>query len=260
MKILVCGAAGWTGRAVLANLSGQHDVRAFDLDANSWKTWEDVDGAAPDDVERVNGDIADFDTVFQLVSGMDAVIHLTVHFPSFDDEELAARDDRAFLVNHKGLWNVLEASRRLGIQRVVHMGSCHAVHPQGTFFSSEVRRPDGHLYAVCKRLQEEMCRQFFEAHRLSIVVFRPDYIVDARIGMGRFREQLSCDSREADGGWVCRHDLAQACRLAVEHPSLEFEILHVVGSAGADQTCNVNRTRELLGLSFQGDVDQYRTT
>ena len=30
MKVVVFGAAGWTGRSVLANLTGKHQVRAFD--------------------------------------------------------------------------------------------------------------------------------------------------------------------------------------------------------------------------------------
>ena len=33
MKIVVFGAAGWTGRAVLSNLAGRHQIRAFDRDA-----------------------------------------------------------------------------------------------------------------------------------------------------------------------------------------------------------------------------------
>ena len=30
MKTVVFGAAGWLGRAVLQNLAGKHDIRAFD--------------------------------------------------------------------------------------------------------------------------------------------------------------------------------------------------------------------------------------
>ena len=257
MKILVCGAAGWTGRAVLEDLQGRHQVRAFERNDQAWEVWEDINGPAPTDVEIVHGNIVDFDTVDQAVQGTDAVIHLTVYFPD-DDADKAARDETPFLVNLKGLWNVLEASRRHGIQRVVHMGSCHATHPHGVFYSADVRRPDGHLYAICKRLQEEMCRQFFEAHRLSVVVLRPDYIVDSRLGIGRFRDALGPDCTHPNDGWVCRHDLATACRLAIEHESLEFEVLHTVGTAGAEETCNVTRTRELLGLVFQGDLNQYR--
>ena len=257
MKILVCGAAGWTGRAVLADLQGRHQIRGFDRDDVSWRTWEDIDGPAPAGVECVHGDIADFDSVDRAVEGVDAVIHLAVSFPD-NDADKAARDETPFLVNLKGLWNVLEASRCHGIRRVVHMGSCHTVHPTGIFYSADVRRPDGHLYAVCKRLQEEMCRQFFAAQRLSIVVLRPDYIVDSRLGIGRNREPLGADCQHRESGWVCRHDLAVACRLAIENQQLEFEVLHVVGTAGADKTCNVARTRELLGLEFRGELDHYR--
>jgi nucleoside-diphosphate-sugar epimerase len=258
MKVLVCGAAGWTGRAVLQNLAGKHEVRAFDLNPAVWQAWEDLDGPTPTDIDVVYGDIVDFDTTLQLVEGVDAVIHLSVFFPQMHDEDTMDRDNRPFLVNLKGLWNLLEASRRHRIRRVVHMGSCHATHPDGVFYSSDVRRPDGHLYAVCKRLQEEMCRQYYEAHGLSIVVLRPDYIVDSRLGIGRFREELEKNNEQSAAGWVCRHDLAEACRLAAENEDLEFEVLHVVGTRGAEETCNVARTREVLGWEFREDVDRFR--
>ena len=257
MKVFVCGAAGWTGRAVLSGLTSRHEVCAFDHDATAWEQWTDIDGPPPSQVKIVHGDIADFDTVDRCVSRADAVIHLAVCFPSHD-ANASARDDLPFLVNLKGLWNTLESSRRHGVCRVVHVGSCQTVHPRGVFFDSEVRRTDGHLYAVCKRLQEEMCRQYYEAHRLSIVVLRPDYVVDSRLGIGRFREPLGPECRQPNAGWVCRHDLAKACRLAIENTTIDFEVLHVVSTAGADRTCNVARTREVLGLEFCGRLDRFR--
>jgi hypothetical protein len=65
------------------------------------------------------------------------------------------------------------------------VGSCETVHPRGLFFTSEVRRPGGGLYALTKRLQEEMCRSFHDAYGMRIIVLRPDYIVDSRLGLGR---------------------------------------------------------------------------
>ena len=32
-------------------------------------------------------------------------------------------------------------------------------------------------------MQEEMCRQFYDAHALSVAVLRPDYIIDMRLGL-----------------------------------------------------------------------------
>ena len=112
------------------------------------------------------------------------------------------------------------------------------------------------VYPTTKRLQEEMCRSFHDAHGSRIIVLAPDYIVDSRIGLGRFREKL--EGRYANG-WVCRHDLAEACRLAVENETIEFDIFHIVGTPEADATCNVARSREVLGLSCRGDLEQYRS-
>lgn len=251
MKTAVFGAAGWLGRAVLANFAGRHQVRAFDYSPKAWETWRDVDGEWQG--ETVHGDIADYQTVDQAVEGVEGIVHMILYAaPSGSKDE-----DPYWLIYLKGLWNVLEAARKHGVKRVVHLGSCQTVHPKGTFFTSQVRRPDSSLYAVQKRLQEELCRQYHEGHGLSIIVLRPDYIVDSRLGLGRHREKLGQGGTPMKNGWVCRHDLAQACRLALETDKVDFDVLHVVGTPGAYKTCNVGRTKEILGLEFKGDLEQY---
>jgi nucleoside-diphosphate-sugar epimerase len=256
VKVVVFGGAGWLGRATLANLEENgHQVRAFDHTEQAWSAWEDVDG--PWAGERVYGDIADYAQVEAAVAGCDAVIHVAVWFPKGGEHDRT--DERAFLINLKGLWNVLEVSRHAGIQRVIHIGSCQTVHPQGEFFTADVRRPDASLYAVTKRLQEEMCRQYWDAFQLPLIVLRPDYIVDTRIGIGRQKERLGPEGHRVGTGWVCRHDLAEACRLGVEAgPDIGFDIFHIVGTTEADASCNVARSRTVLGLQYQGDIDQYR--
>jgi nucleoside-diphosphate-sugar epimerase len=256
MRVVVFGAAGFTGRAVLSNLAGKHHVRAFERSPESWAAWCDTDGEWQDG-EKVYGDMADFASVHRATEGMDAIIHLAV-YQSSAPGAYSVDDPQPFLVNLKGLWNVLESARQRGIQHIVHMGSCQTVHPQGVFFTSEVRRPDASLYAVCKRLQEEMCRQFYEGYGLHIVVLRPDYIVDSRLGIGRHREKLGSGGSPRRNGWVCRHDLAEACRLAVEAQGITFDVLHIVGTPEADNTCNAARARQVLGLVYQGDLEQYR--
>ena len=252
MKTVVFGAAGWLGRAVLAKLADKHEVHAFDHAPEAWEVWQDVDGEW-NDGEIVHGDIVDFETVDKALEGVEGIVHLAVHAQSY-----GADDQLPFLVNLKGLWNVLEGARQHGIRRVVHIGSCQTVHPHGIFFTSEVRRPDGSLYAVTKRLQEEMCRQFYDAYGLSIIVLRPDGIVDSRLGIGKGRDKLGPAGVRRRNGWVCRHDLAEACRLALESTTIDFDIFHTVGTSEADETCNVARSREVLGLQYKGDLEQYR--
>lgn len=252
MNVVVFGAAGWLGRAVLRNFESRHVVRAFDANADAWAHWRDIDGDWTHG-EIVHGDLADYTTVDRAIDGMDGIVHVAVHGGPYDRD-----DTEPFLVNIKGLWNVLESAHKRGVRRVVHIGSCQTVHPNGVFFTSDVRRPDGGLYAVTKRLQEELCRQFHDAFNLSIIVLRPDYIVDSRLGIGRHRERLGPTGTPTRNGWVCRHDLAEACHLALITKAIDFDILHIVGTPEADATCNVKRSQDILGLTYHGDLQQYR--
>ena len=101
-----------------------------------------------------------------------------------------------------------------------------------------------------------MCRQFHDAYGTSIAVLRPCSIVDTRLGLSKYDRKL------APGSWgtglVCRHDLAEACRLAIEKDDLGFHVLHMAGTTEADQYCNTKEAREVLGLEFKGDLNQYR--
>lgn len=211
------------------------------------------------------------------VRGCDSVVHTTVATTgdsptsSRNLYQASAEEDTTWLVNMKGLFNVLQASHIEGVHQVIHIGSCHSVWPgsvgQGNeagarFMSSETRRPDGGLYATQKRLQEEMCRQFHDAYALPVAVFRPDYIIDSRLGIGRHRENLGSDSGNSGSptppitnpSWVCRHDIAKACRLAIGK-EIGYEILHVVDSSQEQTTtCNVGRTEQLLGMKFKAGI------
>ena len=108
-----------------------------------------------------------------------------------------------------------------------------------------------------------MCRHHYEAFGTRIIVFRPDYIVDSVLGIGRFLERLP-GRFNAEAGWVCRHDLARAAVLALTRGG-EFEVLHVVhtsapGRRPPEQTCNVGRTRRELGWAPEAELHRYRPT
>ena len=242
MKVAVIGAAGWVGRAVLANFAQRHQVRAFDYNPAAWETYQRFDGDWEGD--KVYGDVADFGDVDRALEGMDGVVNLAAYFGYQDAPEDSVNP---FLVNVKGMWNILEAARRHRLRRVVQMGSCVVQHPDGVFLSSEVRSKEGNLYGITKRLQEEVCRQYHDAYGLPIIIFRPCSIGDSRLGISR-------DGNPARGGisWVCRHDLAQACHLALEADSIAFDIMHTASHPDADQHCNVARSREILGLEYKG--------
>ena len=246
MKVVVIGAAGWVGRAVLENFAGRHEVRAFDYNPAAWEVYRRFDGDW--DGEKVFGDVADFHAVDSALDGMDGVVNLTAYFGYQDPPE---NNWKPFLINVKGVWNILESARRRSLRRVVQMSSCVVKHPDGIFLSSEVRSKEGDLYGITKRLQEETCRQYHDAYGVRIIVFRPATIGDSRLGINR-------DGAPAHGGiqWVCRHDLAEACHLALENDSIDFDIMHTASHPEADKYCNVARSREILGLEYKGHFPQ----
>ena len=242
MKVAVIGAAGWVGRAVLENFAARHQVRAFEYNPAAWEVYRKFDGDW--EGEKVYGDIANFHAVYSALEGMDGVVNLAAYFGYQDPPE---NNERPFLINLKGMWNVLESARRRELKRVVQMGSCVVQHPDGVFLSSEVRSKEGDLYGITKRLQEEMCRQYHDAYGLRIIVFRPCSIGDSRLGISR-------DGAPARGGisWVCRHDLAEACHLALESEAIDFDIMHTASHPDANKYCNTPRSRDILGLEYKG--------
>ena len=70
-----------------------------------------------------------------------------------------------------------------------------------------------------------MGRQFHDAYGTSIVVLRPCLIIDSRLRISKNDATLEPGSWNT--GLVCRHDLAEACRLAIEKDDLGFQILHM---------------------------------
>ena len=56
---------------------------------------------------------------------------------------------------------------------------------------------------------------------------------------------------------VCRHDLAEAARLALES-TIPFDILHAAGFPEAGKTCNRDRAMKLLKLEYHGNLEPWR--
>ena len=90
-------------------------------------------------VEKVFGTIADFDLCKQYIEGCAAIVHTTVLFTGGDQPDVPGEytgedvehNELSWIVNLKGLWNILECARLTegAVQRVVHVGSCQHEWP-----------------------------------------------------------------------------------------------------------------------------------
>ena len=121
-------------------------------------------------VELVQGDVRDPDSVERAVDSVDTVFHLASDF-----RQLTLDEDRSYAVNVLGTVNVLKASRRAGVERFVHCstigvhGSLDAVPGDET---SPVA-PCDNAYERHKALAEDKVREMAGPDSVPATIVRP---------------------------------------------------------------------------------------
>jgi nucleoside-diphosphate-sugar epimerase len=227
MKIAVTGGMGKAGQWIVRELTSgdggkpAHGVSVFDQPR----------GAAPDHVRFIAGDIRNFHEVFGALAGSDAVIHLAgVPRNGMVSNELT------FETNVIGTFNVHEAAWRLGIRRVVTLGSeavlgwaphadpravapdylpideDHPLHPQDT-------------YGLSKQASELISRSYTAKADIETVVLRAPRLVSP-LDLQRLHQSNGITpNRFGLFHYIDVRDLAMLCRLAVERPLTGCHVL-----------------------------------
>ena len=118
MRYLVTGGAGFIGSHITDRLLADgHRVRILD----NFSTGKHANIPDSGDVEVVEGDVGDYDTVCAAMQQVDIVFHeaAIASVPETVGNPLASER-----VNYRGTINILEAARHAGVQRV--MFACSA--------------------------------------------------------------------------------------------------------------------------------------
>lgn len=211
MKIVVTGAAGRVGRAVLADLknAGNYSVTASDRVL-----------PPPGLTQRaLLTDLSDSGSVYGALSGADAVIHLgaypdTSHHPS----------EEVFINNSAASGNIAAACIAFGIKHIVYASSITtygleyqarnngiAALPMDETVST---RPDD-FYALSKHVGEDVFTLGAREHGLHVASLR----IARVIGEDEYQRIGPRDNQDASAGlwsYVDARDVAQAARLAIE--------------------------------------------
>ena len=158
--VLLTGAAGGLGTLMRDLLPAYgYELRLFDL--------LPVEGA-PD---AITADLADSAALREAVRGVDAIVHLA-------GISLESTFEKILRANIEGTYNLYEAAREEGVERIVFASSNHAVgftpRPQGTDPLIPVdtpRRPDT-FYGLSKSFGEDLAQLYWDKHGLETVSVR----------------------------------------------------------------------------------------
>lgn len=172
--ILITGADGFIGSHLTEALVRQgYKVKAFVL-YNSFNSWGWLDQCA-DDVkgkfEVFAGDVRDPHGVKEAMKGCDIVLHLAAliaipysyHSP-----------DTYVDTNIKGTLNILQASRELGVARLIHT-STSEVYGSARFVPITEQHPlQGQSpYSATKIAADQLAYSFYASFGLPVVIARP---------------------------------------------------------------------------------------
>jgi nucleoside-diphosphate-sugar epimerase len=235
MQVLVTGGTGFVGSHLVRRLlSHGHQVRTLDKNPGLFDAELAQLGA-----ELVAGSVTDADTVDRCVGGCDIVFHLASPFG-----DILQPDSVYWDVEVAGTRNVLEASDRHGVKRVVHC-STQGVH--GSLAetpgdeNSAISPQDYYCYSKVEG--ERVCQEFL-ATGMDIVIVRPTSVY----GPGDTRGWLKLYRMVARGwfpmigdGQTLNHpvyveNLAELFELAATTPAAKGRVY----LAGDDQPVTLN--------------------
>jgi dTDP-glucose 4,6-dehydratase len=173
-KVLVTGADGFIGSHLTESLvKAGYSVRAFVMynSFNSWGWLEQIPEEIKNSIEIFAGDVRDPHGVDEAVRGCEAVLHLAalIAIPySYNSP------DTYVDTNVKGTLNILQASRKSGVKRIIHT-STSEVYGTARFVPITEEHPlQGQSpYSASKIGADQLAYSFYSSFGLPVVIARP---------------------------------------------------------------------------------------
>jgi uronate dehydrogenase len=154
-------------------------------------------------------DLTNMSEVEKVCEGIDGILH-------FGGYSIEGTWEQIHEANIVGCYNLFEAARRQGVKRVVFASSNHAVgyYPRTTHIGPDVvPRPDSR-YGISKVFGEAVGAMYADKHGMSVTSLRI-----GNVG------PLPLDKRRL-AIWLHPEDLAQLCRIGLEHPVIRYEVFY----------------------------------
>ncbi len=233
-KVLMTGASGMIGLSLRELLKDRY---ALCLQERPGGKTLDPAGAGE---AIVQADIADLASMRDAVRGVDAVIHLAA------SSAVSTPWEDALQNNIVGMYNVLEAMRLEGVQRMVfattnHVTGYNEIKGRPCYPDMPVR-PDG-FYGASKAFGEALARFYVDEHALEVICLR----------IGSWQpEPLNVRHLST---WLSPRDMAQLAWRGIETP-LTWGIFYAI-SGNTRRYWDIGPTQEQLGYEPEDDGERY---
>ena len=166
--VLITGGAGFIGSNIVGVLvKDGYSVKILDnFSSGTKENTHSIKG----EIETIDADITDKDTVKKVMSGVDYVLHQAA-LPSVPRSIKDPVTTNA--VNVDGTLNILNAARNSGVKRVVFASSSSVYGDNEAPLKSELLKPSPiSPYGVSKLAGEYYCRVFYKVYGLETVCLR----------------------------------------------------------------------------------------
>jgi dTDP-glucose 4,6-dehydratase len=269
---LVTGADGFIGSHLTEALVNHgYSVRAF-VCYNSWTTCGNLDHLSPEirkNIEIVTGDIRDYFSVRQAMSGCDTVFHLAalIGIP-YSYQAPASYVD----TNIGGTLNILQAARDIDRVKVVHT-STSEVYGTARFVPMTEEHPlqPQSPYSATKIGADQLALSFFNSFGTPVTVVRPFNTYGPRqspravipatilqIASGTRTLKLGALHPTRDFNYVA--DTVAGFLAAANHDSADGEVINI----GSNYEISIGDTVKLIAeimdadISIEQDLDRIR--
>lgn len=249
-SVLLTGAAGRVGSAILGGLGQDYDWRLLDREP---PTGEGSHGPDHADHEYIVADITDSETVRESMTGIDVVIHLA------GDPRPEASWDSVLTNNIDGTYTVFESAIDAGVEKVVFASSNHVVGHYETDRKPEIYRTSGDLqldgtelprpsnrYGVSKATGEILGRFFHDEYDLDVACVRIGNLT---------KDHPPIDYERGQAMWLSYQDCAHLFDCCI---TADFEYEIVYGISDNDRKYySLDRAHEVLGYDPQDNSAEY---
>ena len=246
MQIFITGISRIIGISLCNHLVAQGlGVVGFDLVKS-----QDL----PNDIAFIKGDVRDTGVLASAAAGCDLGIHLAVLATNAKEVDIMS-------TNVFGMYSYLQAAKQAQLQNSIVVSSApvhlNPENPDSEIFLNTAD-DDDHLYDLTKALQEIIGRDS-HTHGLPVLCLRLGHVVFGKDEVNLGRTQTLDQLQYCRGGWVALEDVVNACSAALlTEPSMtDFEIINVVGSAGARKRFQIADTESRLGIELKYDFKLY---